>query len=232
MKFHRPASILQRHIPNMLIVLSVMLLSGCSGAFVHENALTPRVIGFNADEIGQPSADFTTALTGGGGRVSWIVREDPTAPDATKVLMQESTDDTSYRFPLCIYDGGAARDVAVEVKYKAIAGEVDQAGGIVLRYRPENYYVARANALEDNIDLFKTVRGNRLKIAEVSMKVTPKQWHTLGFAARGKHLTVTFDGKTAIEADDTTFSNAGKVGLWTKADSVSAFADLHIEPIQ
>jgi hypothetical protein len=106
--------------------------------------------------------------------------------------------------------------VSVEVKYKAIAGSVDQAGGIVLRYRPENYYIARANALEDNIDLFKTVDGKRLKLAEFPIKVTGKEWHTLGFTAKGAHLTVTFDGKVAGEADDTTFPGPGKVGLWTK----------------
>ena len=115
------------------------------------------------------------------------------------------------------------------VRFKTIAGTVDQAAGLVLRYAPENYYVARANALEDNVNLFKTVNGNRLKIAEVDVKVTPGQWHTLGFAARGKHLTATLDGKVVAEADDATFADPGKVGLWTKADSVTAFADLRAE---
>jgi hypothetical protein len=116
------------------------------------------------------------------------------------------------------------------VKFKAVAGSVDQAAGIVLRYRPENYYIARANALEDNIDVFKTVDGKREKVAEFPTKVTGKEWHTLGFTARGTHLTVTFDGKVAGEADDTTFPGPGKVGLWTKADSVSAFSDMRITP--
>ena len=142
--------------------------------------------------------------------------------------MQESADETSYRFPLCVYDKIMARDVVAEVKWKAISGSVDQAGGIVLRYTPENYYIARANALEDNIDLFKTVQGKGDKILEAPVKVTPGEWHTLRFEAKGPHLTVAFDGKTVVEADDTTFAEAGKVGLWTKADSVSAFADFKI----
>jgi hypothetical protein len=133
---------------------------------------------------------------------------------------------------MCIYEKTVARDVAVEVNYKAISGKVDQAGGIVLRYTPENYYVARANALEDNIDLFKTVRGKRIKVEEAPIKVTPGEWHTLRFEANGPHLKVIFDGKVMIEKDDDTFSNPGKVGLWTKADSVSAFTDLKIERLQ
>ncbi len=170
------------------------------------------------------------ATTGGGGPVSWLVRDDPSAPNSKKVLVQESTDDTSYRFPLCIYEKAVVRDVGVEVKYKAISGKVDQAGGIVLRYNPENYYIARANALEDNIDLFKTVNGKRLKIEEAPIKVTGGEWHTLRFEAKGPHLKVIFDGKVVIQTDDATFSEPGKIGLWTKADSVSAFTGLRIEP--
>lgn len=180
--------------------------------------------------MGHAPAGFTTALTGGGGPVSWVVRNAPAAPDGGPVVVQESADETSYRFPVCVYDDASAADVAAEVQWKPLSGTVDQAGGLVLRYRPENYYVARANALEDNVNLFKTVNGNRLKIAEVPVKVAPGQWHTLKFAARGSHLTVWFDGKSVIEADDATFRGAGKIGLWTKADSVSAFANLRIEP--
>jgi hypothetical protein len=131
---------------------------------------------------------------------------------------------------MCIYQKVIARDVAAEVKYKAISGKVDQAGGIVLRYTPENYYIARANALENNVILFKTVNGKRSKIVEVPAKVTPDEWHTLRFEASGPHLKIDFDGRTVIEKTDRTFSKPGKVGLWTKADSVSAFTDLKIEP--
>jgi hypothetical protein len=137
------------------------------------------------------------------------------------VLVQESADATNYRFPLCIYDKVFARDVAAEVSFKPISGTLDQAGGIVLRYTPENYYIARANALENNVILFKTVNGKRSKIEEVPVKVTTGQWHTLRFAAKGRHLSISLDGKLVLERNDRTFSNPGQVGLWTKADSVS-----------
>jgi hypothetical protein len=192
--------------------------------------LTPLAVDFDSSEVGRSPSGFTTALTGGGGPISWVVRDDARAPGGKPVLVQESSDDTSYRFPLCIYDKLRARDVAVEVKYKAISGKVDQAGGIVLRYTPENYYIARANVLEDNVDLFKTVRGKRSKIEEVPVKVSGGAWHTLRFEAKGPRLKVIFDGQTVIEKVDQTFAGPGQVGLWTKADSVSAFTNLKIEP--
>jgi hypothetical protein len=215
----------------MAMVFTLAFVPGCCHPESHPESFEARTIDFSATEIGKLPAGFATDLTGGGGPISWVVREDSSAPAGSKVLVQESSDDTSYRFPLCICEQTIARDVAVEVGFKAIAGQVDQAGGVVLRYSPENYYIARANALEDNIDLFKTVRGKRSKIEEAPVKVTAGQWHTLRFEARGPHLRVSFDGKVVIDATDRTFSRAGKVGLWTKADSVSAFSNLKIERV-
>jgi hypothetical protein len=205
------------------------LAAGCAKWASREESFEPQTIKFDPSEIGKLPPDFSTALTGGGGSVSWVVREDATAPDGKSVLVQESADDANYRFPLCIYEKTVARDVAVEVNYKAISGKVDQAGGIVLRYRPENYYIARANALENNVILFKTVKGKRSKIEEVPVQVASGAWHTLRFEAKGPHLTISFDGRVVIEREDRTFSNPGKIGLWTKADSVSAFTNLKIE---
>jgi hypothetical protein len=203
---------------------------GCKDLSDREEVLAPQAINFEPSDISKMPQNFTAALTGGGGPISWVVREAPDAPGGKPVLVQESSDDTSYRFPMCIYNRVLARDVSAEVKWKPISGKVDEAGGIVLRYRPENYYIARANSLEGNVDLFKTVKGKRLLVEEVPVTVTAGTWHTLRFEAKGQHLTITFDGKVMIEKDDDTFSNSGKVGLWTKADSVSAFTDFRIEP--
>jgi hypothetical protein len=211
----------------MSLATAAAFAAGCAGS---PNAPKPQAIRFDRTDAGKPPSDFTTALTGGGGPVSWVVREDPQAPGGGPVLVQESADETHYRFPLCIYGKTLARNVAVQVKYKAISGKADQAGGIVLRYTPDNYYIARANALEDNVILFKTVNGKRSTIVEAPVKVAAGVWHAIRFEAKGPHLTITFDGQAVIEKDDTTFANAGKVGLWTKADSVSAFTDLVIEP--
>jgi hypothetical protein len=211
-------------------LLALLSASGCSTPLTRDaQTFQPETITFATAPAGALPADFFTALTGGGGPVSWVVRDDLSAPGGGKALVQESADDTSYRFPLCVYNNIEARDVSVEVNYKPISGKVDQAGGIVLRYTPENYYIARANALENNVDLFKTVNGKRSKIEEVPCDVALGKWHTLRFSAVGRRLTVIFDGKVIIDRKDRTFSNPGKVGLWTKADSVTAFTNLRIE---
>jgi hypothetical protein len=215
----------------MLFIMAGVVVAGCSGLAGREESFEPQTIKFDSAEIGSLPSDFSTALTGGGGPVSWVIREDPTAPTGKRVLVQESSDDTSYRFPLCIYENAVARDAAVEVKFKSISGKVDQAAGIVMRYRPENYYIARANALENNVNLFKTVKGKRSTIEEVPVKITAGQWHTLRFEAAGPRLKVLFDDHVVIDKNDSTFSNAGKIGLWTKADSVSAFTDLKLERV-
>ena len=191
-----------------------------------------RMFDFEKDEAGKPPADFTAALTGGGGPVAWTVREEAGASIGKKVLVQTSTDDTDNRFPLCVYDKFAAKDVEVSVRFKPIAGKVDQAGGLVARFQDkDNYYVTRANALEDNVRLYKVVQGNRKQFAGVDVKVSSGEWHTLKLSAKGGHFQVSFDGKLLFEADDDTFKNAGKIGVWTKADSVTAFDDLAVESL-
>jgi hypothetical protein len=160
----------------------------------------------------------------------WVVKEEPSAPSGGKVLAQTSTDTTDYRFPLCVYDKVIARDVEVAVRFKAISGKVDQAAGLVVRFQDkDNYYIARANALENNVRLYKVVGGNRKQFAGKNAQVSAGAWHTLKLVVKGNHLTAFFDDTRLFEADDNTFPQPGKVGLWTKADSVTYFDDLTIE---
>jgi len=217
--------------PAQLLGIGALILcaAGCADTSLGDSAARRKVVDFSTSEVGHPPLGFTTALTGGGGPVSWMIRADASATGTRKILVQESHDDTSYRFPLCIYDDVIARDCAVSVSFKSISGQVDQAAGIVLRYSPENYYIARANALEDNVNIYKTVKGKRTIVKEAPVKYRAGDWHVLGFAAKGSHLTVLFDGKAVLEADDETILTAGQVGLWTKADSVSAFDQLTID---
>jgi hypothetical protein len=129
---------------------------------------------------------------------------------------------------VCVYERLPARDVAVSVRFKAVSGKVDQAGGVVVRYQDkDNYYIVRANALEDNVRLYKVEKGKRIQIADLDTKVAPGQWHTLSLAAQGNRLVATFDGQR-LEAEDATFSRPGLAGLWTKADSVTYFDELRI----
>ncbi len=189
----------------------------------------PVVYNFDSDTAGKPPAKFSSARTGRGTEGIWVVLQDPTAPSKPNVLAQTSTDTTDYRFPLAILEEGSHQDVAVAVKFKAVGGKVDEAGGIVFRYQdPNNYYVARANALEDNYNLYHVIAGRRRQLAGTHLRVTPNQWHALRVEMVANQIKCYYDGALKITARDDTFKGPGKVGLWTKADSVTYFDDLEV----
>ena len=156
---------------------------------------------------------------------------DPTAAEG-RALAQVSTDRTSYRFPLAIYEPYNGKNVEVSVRFKPVAGTVDQAGGIAVRLQtPDDYYVVRANALEDNVRFYRMVKGKREQLAGTNVKVSTNSWHTLALRAEGDLFTVSYDGKELFAARDATFAGAGKVALWTKADSVTYFDTIAITPL-
>ena len=178
-------------------------------------------VNFDQDPIGKPPAGWTATQTGSG-HATWTVEQDNTAPSKMNVLKQSGV----ATFPVCLKNETSLRDGVVEVQFKPMAGKEDQAGGVIWRAKDaNNYYVARANALEDNVTIYHTINGRRTEKKRTNMKVATNQWHTLRVDFQGNHFTVTFDGKKAIEWDDETFKEAGKVGVWTKADSVTLFDD-------
>ncbi len=184
---------------------------------------------FDNDTPGQLPAKFHSAKTGGGTQEKWTVTADPTAPSKPNVVAQTSTDQTDYRFPLLISDEGSFQDLDLSVKFKPVSGSVDRAGGLVFRLRdPNNYYIVRANALENNYRLYHVVNGRRSQFAGANLKVTSGEWHELRVEAVGNKITCYYDGNKKIEATDDTFKDAGKIGLWTKADSVTHFDDLKV----
>ncbi len=163
-----------------------------------------------------------TATKTGKGEAKWTIEKDDTAPSKPNVLKQSG----EATYPVCLKNGTSLKDGFVEVKFKPIAGKEDQAGGLVWRARDsDNYYIARANALEDNVTIYHTIKGKRTEKKRTNTKVASNQWHTLRVDFSGDHFTVTLDGKKAIEWDDQTFTEAGMVGVWTKADSVTLFDD-------
>ena len=154
--------------------------------------------------------------------------EDPTAAMG-RAIEQSSTERTDYRFPLAIDDSFSAADLNVELRFKAVGGKIDQAGGIAVRLADaDNYYVARANALEDNVRFYRVVNGRREQLEGADLKVTANEWHSLGLRAEGERFTVSYDGKVLFGVTDKTFSEAGGVALWTKADSVTRFDQVKI----
>lgn len=155
----------------------------------------------------------------GGGTPVWRMERDPAGPDHP-VLKQSGRG----RFPWCVQQGGERADGWVEVKFKPLSGREDQAGGVVWRFKDgDTYYVARANALEDNVSLYYTQGGVRHTLRYVDAPVATKQWHTLRVEFAGTRIRVIFDGRTWIEMDDDHLLGGGKVGVWTKADSVTLF---------
>ena len=126
----------------------------------------------------------------------------------------------------------SAANVDVELRFKAVGGKIDQAAGIVVRLQDaDNYYVARANALEDNVRFYRVVNGRREQLKGADLRVTANEWHSLGLRAEGERFTVSYDGKTLFSATDSTFAEAGGVALWTKADSVTRFDRIAITPL-
>lgn len=187
---------------------------------------------FDADKPGAAPAGFSFARTGRGAEGKWEVRADASAPSKGNVLAQTSDDATDYRFPVAVAAGTSYKDLAISVKFKAISGKVDQAGGLVFRYKDaDNYYVVRANALENNYRLYHVIVGRRVQFASANLPFSVNAWHTLRVEARGNEFKCFFDGQLKITATDDSFKDAGTIGLWTKADSVTLFDDLTVEDL-
>jgi hypothetical protein len=192
-------------------------------------AQQPKKLTFDQDSFGSPPPGFEFARTGQGAEGKWIVRADADKP-GNHVLVQESSDPTDYRFPLAVVKEGTYKDVTLSVRAKPISGRVDQGFGMVWRCKDaNNYYITRCNADEDNCTIYHTVAGHRRPFQNKPIKVAKNTWHTLKLDAVGDHFVVWFDGTKVLDARDETFKDAGKVGLWTKADSVIQFDDFTIE---
>ena len=176
---------------------------------------------FDKDRPGSVPPGWECGTTGKG-NPRWAVEADRSAPSAPHVLRQSG----SGTFPWCVKKSVSIADGFVEVKFKSEKGREDQAGGVVWRWKDgDNYYVARANALEDNVSLYYTAGGRRNTIKYVNAPVPPNVWHSLRVEFSGSRIKVLLDGKLYIEEDNNRISGAGAVGVWTKADSVTAFDD-------
>jgi hypothetical protein len=196
--------------PHVTGPLLLMLLAsvGCAMA---------EPITFDRDPAGRPPAGWTCGSTGKGSP-KWTVEAEPGR--ARRVLKQSGR----APFPWCVKDDVALTDGWVEVKFRPLSGREDQAGGVVWRFKDgDNYYVARANALENNVSLYHTTAGSRRTIQYRDAPVAKDTWHTLRVDFKGAAIRVVLDGKTYIDLQDTHIQGAGRAGVWTKADSVTLF---------
>lgn len=188
---------------------------------MNEEIVTAGTVNFDGEKPGALPAGWAAGVTGSGSP-SWAIAGDPKAPSPPNVLMQSG----KGTFPWCVRKDVSLADGFIEVKFKPIAGGEDQAGGVVWRWKDgDNYYVARANALENNVSLYHTTRGRRNTIKYVDAPVAGSTWHVLRVEFAGSMIRVALDGKTYIESKDSHVTGAGAVGVWTKADSITSFDD-------
>ena len=194
----------------------VVLITGVLMSTVHADTFS-----FDTDTAGSLPPGWKQGVTGRG-TPRWAVHPDASAPSKPNVLRQSGVG----TFPWVVRRQTAIEDGYVEVKFQALEGKEDQAAGVVWRWKDgDNYYVARANALENNVSLYYTEAGRRITLKYVDAPVPPKVWHTLRVDFSGRRISVALNGKTYIEHEDSHISGPGAVGLWTKADSVTAFDD-------
>ena len=221
----------------LLFFAMLCLLPGAPGAQGSERIL----IDFDSMNAGIEPPHFSSAVTGEGGQGRWIVEMLSESGKRTKVLAQRSAIDANSRFLVCVYEEFTGKDIDLSVRFRPLSGKLDQAGGIVWRYKDaNNYYIVRANALENNVVLYKMQNGKRTDLKPAgssflsygkSANVPRGVWNSLRIVAKGQLFSVYLNREHLFDVEDETFQGAGKVGLWTKADSVTLFDDLTIAPL-
>jgi Domain of Unknown Function (DUF1080) len=202
------------------------------------SAAQADVIRFEQAVPGKLPAGWSVAMTHAGAPPRWEIVRDQSAPSPPNVLAQLSQDRTAGRFPLAVWDRVLLLDGELSVAFKAVTGSIDQAAGLLWRYQnPNNYYIVRANALESNVVLYKVENGIRTSIAPkglpsrsygVKHEIPTGRWNILKVTFNGAMFTVFLNGERLFEAEDRTFQTPGKIGLWTKADSVTYFDEFTI----
>ncbi len=228
----------------ILFILSISLLPGwlvipkagsekaetnkvVPGSFVTQGhtAANDTLFTFENYPVGKTPAGWSEALTGRGKPCHWEIVND----HGNHVLAQVSSETPDYRFNLITNNLLRYKNVEISVRFKGVKGRGDQGGGPVWRYRDaNNYYVVRANPLENNFRLYKVVNGNRYMLKSASFRIDSGKWYTLKVTMQGNRIRCYFDGKLKLETTDNTFPQAGKVGLWTKSDAVTWFDELRI----
>jgi Domain of Unknown Function (DUF1080) len=191
-----------------------------------------RSFTFGKDDLGKVPSGWKADKTGTGDGSVWKVVEDKTAPSKKGYALAQTAESPGSMFNLCVADDTKYKDVEASVAFKAVAGKKDQGGGIVWRYQDaNNYYIARMNPLEDNYRVYHVVAGKRTQLeTKEGLKVPANEWHTLKIKMVGDQIECYLDDKRQLEAKDSTFKDAGKVGLWTKADAQSYFDDFKVQP--
>lgn len=203
----------------LLLGLALGPFHATRGAEPEKNRGNSQSWTFESDEPGKPAKGLAAEVG------TWEVAKD----GDNRVLSQKAKNEDAT-FNIALAQATSYRDLDLSVRVKAVAGAIDQGGGPVWRAKDKNnYYVCRYNPLEDNFRLYKVENGKRTQFATAKV-AGDTQWHTLRVRMTGANITCEFDGKPLLHAQDTTFPDAGRVGLWSKADAQSYFDDLTVAP--
>ena len=226
-----------------VFILSFFLFVGCGekhangekgrdeGQIVYKGE--SKIWGFDNDKQGEIAGGFSNQVTGKGGLGKWEVIEDDTAPSISNVIAQTSQEYSGSHFNMVVNEDEFYDNLELTVKFKGAEGREDQGGGPVWRYQDHNnYYIARANPLENNFRVYKVVDGKRIQMDSVRLKGTGGEWHMIKILASKDRIQCFYDGQPYLEVKDGTFQKAGRIGLWTKADAVTYFDDLEARPIE
>lgn len=199
-------------------IIAVTVLVAAAAAFAAGKTTT---LNFDHDAPGRSATDFSATVG------QWQVKTDATAPSKPNVFAQLAKNSRDA-FNLALVAGISLRNLDVTVMMRAIGGVTDQGGGIVWRARDSrNYYVACYNPLDGSYRLYKVMNSGRVELASAEI-VNGQGWHTLRAVMVGDHIECYFDGKKYLDVRDATFGEAGRVGLWTKADAQTYFDDLTV----
>ena len=205
--------------------VTVTALFALAGAAGWADEGQGRAFKFGKEELGKVPAGWKAEQTGKGEGSVWKVVADETAPSKSGYALAQTAKSPGGVFNICVAEDTKYKDVELSVSFKAVAGESDQGGGFVWRYKDhDNYYVARMNPLEDNYRVYKVVDGKRAQLgAKEGVKVKAGEWHKLKVEVKGNKMEGYLDGKKEWEITDDTYTDAGKVGLWSKADAQTHF---------
>jgi hypothetical protein len=203
------------------LFIAVITISSLGAITLHENFETakPGTVpkGWKVDATHPGNVQAKWSVT--------IAQDRPADDQKVLTLTQAGTN----MFNLCYLPDTKVTDAAIEVKFHANSGKIDQGGGIAWRIKDaNNYYVARFNPLEDNFRFYSVKDGYRSQLASANIHLD-SGWHTMKIVHKGKHIEAYLDGKKLIESNDDTFTKSGAVGLWTKADAATSFDDLSLE---
>jgi len=209
----------------------VIILVALVGAAVWADEGKERAFKFNKGDVGKVPTGWKVEKTGQGEGSDWKILEDKTAPSRSGLALAQVAKSPRGVFNICVAEDTNYKDVELSVSFKAVAGDNDQGGGFVWRYQDNNnYYICRMNPLEDNYRVYHVVNGKRVQIGgKEGLKVPAGEWHKLKVEVKGNKMEGYLDGEKMWEVTDDTFKDAGKVGLWSKADAQSHFDEFKAE---